>query len=55
MDNEQLEKNYKELVDRYGQDLPNPAHEPRKFLYYVRLMRWHKELLKRTVDSNNQE
>lgn len=51
MDSEQVEKTFKELVDRYGDQFPNHAHEPRRFLYYIRLMRWNKELEKFSVDS----
>lgn len=51
MNNEQVEKTFQELVERYGREFPNYAHEPRRFLYYIRLMRWHKELQKLAVDS----
>ena len=51
MDNEQVEKTYKELVDRYGSELPNYVHEPRRFLYYVTITKWNRELEKLSVDS----
>ncbi len=51
MDKEQLEKGYQEIVDHYGDELPNYAHEPRRFLYYIKLMRWRRELEKLAVDS----
>lgn len=51
MDNEQIEKKYQELIDRYGKDLPNPLTEPRRFEYYVKLLTWGEELSKRPVDT----
>ena len=37
MTNEELEKFAKELVEHYGDKLPNPDHEPKRFEYYVKL------------------
>ena len=34
---------YEEMVDHFGKDLPNPEHEPRRFAYYVKLLRYYKE------------
>ena len=37
MTNEELKKFAKELVEHYGDKLPNPDHEPKRFEYYVKL------------------
>ena len=37
MTNEELEKFAKELVEHYGDNLPNPDHEPLRFQYYIKL------------------
>lgn len=34
---------YKEMQERYGDDLPNFEHEPRRFAYYVKLFNYTKE------------
>lgn len=55
MDNKQAEKTYKELVDRYGSELPNYVHEPRRFQHYVNIYSWNKQLEKLAVDSKPKE
>lgn len=52
---EQLEQKYKELVDRYGDELPVAIHYPRQFKYFVNMYLWHKELEKIGVDSKKIE
>lgn len=37
MQNEELEKIYQEMVDIFGDHLPNPEQEPIRFQYYVKL------------------
>lgn len=51
MDSEETNKKYQEMVDHYGDQLPNYIHEPRRFEYYVRLMTWRKQIEMYTVDS----
>ena len=46
MEQEELIRSYEEMLSKYGDQFPNSTHEPRRFLYYVRLMRWQKELNK---------
>ena len=40
---EQLEKVGQELIEMFGNNLPNDIHEPIRFAYYVRLYRYVKE------------
>ena len=51
MDNKEVQRRFSQLVERYGQELPNPLQEPRRFEYYVKLYTWHEELQKLVVDS----
>lgn len=51
MDNEQVKEKYERLVEVYGDQLPNPISEPRRFQYYVTLLNWNEQLQKLTVDS----
>lgn len=51
MDNEEVQKRFNQLVERYGDELPNPLLEPRRFEYYVKLHTWHEQLQKLAVDS----
>jgi len=37
MTNEELETFTKELIEHYGDNLPNPDHEPLRFAYYIKL------------------
>jgi hypothetical protein len=43
MTSEELEKIGQELVEMYGDNLPNHLHEPIRFAYYVKLYRYVKE------------
>ena len=38
--NEELEKIYQEMVEIFGDHLPNPEQEPVRFAYYVKLYRY---------------
>lgn len=49
MTDEQIEAAYNEMVEMWGDKLPNPEHEPIRFGYYVRLYRYIKE--KQNVDG----
>jgi len=51
MDNEEVLEKFNQLVEQYGDQLPNHIHEPRRFSYYVRMTAWTKELEKLAVDS----
>lgn len=51
MDNEEVQKRFNQLVEQYGDELPNPILEPRRFEYYVKLHTWHEQLQKLAVDS----
>jgi hypothetical protein len=33
-----------EFLEYFGDDVPHPEHEPRRFAYYVKLFRYHKKL-----------
>ena len=37
-------KLYDEMVERYGDKLPNLDHEPQQFQYYVKLFLYDKKL-----------
>jgi len=43
MTGEELEKVEQELVEMFGDNLPNDIHEPIRFAYYVKLYRYVKE------------
>lgn len=51
MTNEQAMEMYEKLVERYGDQLPNPIQEPQRFEYYVKLYSWNELVQKLTVDS----
>ena len=51
MDNEEVQRKFNQLVERYGDDLPSPIQEPRRFEYYVKLHTWDEQLQKLAVDS----
>ncbi len=55
MDLEQTKQKYKELVDKYGTELPNPIQEPKRFEYYVKIMEWNQLIQKLAVDSKPKE
>ena len=44
MDLEQVKERYEKLVDVYGDQLPDPKHEPRRFEYYVKLYTWIEQI-----------
>jgi len=44
MTNEELEKIAQEMIEHYGDRLPNPEHEPNRFAYYVKLFKYEKRL-----------
>jgi hypothetical protein len=43
MTNEEIENAYNEMVEMWGNRLPNPEHEPLRFAYYVRMWKYYKE------------
>lgn len=53
MDNEEVQRRFNLLVERYQGELPNPLQEPKRFEYYVKLYTWHEQLQKLVVDSPN--
>lgn len=42
MTDEEILKAYEEMVERWGDALPNPEHEPRRFAYFVKLYNYYK-------------
>ena len=47
-----MKEKYERLVEQYGDQLPDPTTEPRRFQYYVTLINWKEQLEKLSVDSN---
>lgn len=43
MTDEEIRKAYEEMLEIWGENLPNPEHEPIRFAYYVRMYRYYKE------------
>ena len=43
MTDEEIEKAYNEMVEMWGDKLPNPEHHPIQFNYYVRMYKFLKE------------
>jgi hypothetical protein len=43
MTNEEIEIAYNEMVEMWGDKLPNPEQEPIRFAYYVRMYKYYKE------------
>jgi hypothetical protein len=41
MSSEELEKIYDEMVEIFGDNLPNPEQEPIRFAYYVKLYKYY--------------
>ncbi len=41
MQNEELERIYNEMVEIFGEKLPNPEQEPVRFAYYVKLYKYY--------------
>ena len=52
MSDEEILKMYEELVEYYGDKLPNPEHYPRQFAQCVKLWRYYKS--KENENSNLQ-
>jgi hypothetical protein len=44
MTDEEVLKLYDEMVEMYGNKLPNPEHEPRQFQYYIKLFLYDKKV-----------
>lgn len=44
MTDEEVLKLYDEMVERYGDKLPNPDHEPKQFQYYIKLFLYDKKV-----------
>ena len=42
MSDEEIIKAYEEMVELWGDDLPNPEQEPRRFAFYVRMYQYFK-------------
>ena len=43
MTNEEIENAYNEMIEMWGDKLPNFEHEPLRFAYYVRMWKYYKE------------
>ena len=43
MTDEEIIKMYEEMVNMWGDKLPNPEHEPIRFAYYVKMYKYLKE------------
>jgi hypothetical protein len=43
MTNEKVMQLYNELVEEYGDKLPNPDHYPKTFQYYVKLYKHYRK------------
>lgn len=46
MTDEEVQKIYDEMVEMWGDRLPNPEHEPIRFGYYVRMYKFLKKDVK---------
>lgn len=44
MTDEEVLKLYDEMVEMYGDKLPNPEHEPRQFQYYIKLFLYDRKV-----------
>lgn len=42
MTDAEIEQAVNEMIEMYGDALPNPEHEPRRFAYYVKLYFYYK-------------
>lgn len=42
MTNEEAERIYNEMVDMFGDNLPDPDHYPKTFAYFVKLYKYLK-------------
>lgn len=45
MTEEQIMKAYEEMIELFGDKLPNPEHYPRMFAHFVLLYKYYKGLL----------
>ena len=43
---EKIETMRQEMIEMFGEKLPNPEHEPKRFDYYVQLFLYQKSLKK---------
>lgn len=43
MSDEEVLHHYQQMVEIFGDHLPNPEHEPIRFRYYVKLYRYYYE------------
>jgi hypothetical protein len=43
MTDQEIEKAYEEMVERWGDKLPNPEHEPIRFRSFVTMYLYYKE------------
>ena len=41
MSEQELLQHYERLVEMYGDELPNPEHEPLRFAYFVKLYKYY--------------
>lgn len=41
---EDLHRLYNRLVEEFGDKIPNPIHEPIRFMYHVKLLRYYDSL-----------
>jgi hypothetical protein len=41
MSEQELLQHYERLVEMYGDQLPNPEHEPVRFAYFVKLYKYY--------------
>lgn len=49
MNDDEVKKLYAEMVNEYGNKLPNPEHCPNTFAYYVRLYLHFKRIRERNA------
>ena len=49
MTDEEILKAYEEMVKEWGDSLPNPEHEPRRFAFYVKMWKYYHQ---RREDKN---
>jgi hypothetical protein len=44
MTDAEIQRIFKEMVEMFGDDLPNPEQEPVRFRYYIKLYNYEKKL-----------
>lgn len=42
MTDQEIEQAIKEMIEMWGDNLPNPEQEPKRFAYYVKLYLYYK-------------